>query len=198
MILTQGIILDSAPTNDPRYREVVEPNSAEDGKYYAWRFHFRQYNHLWMSLIGLVAAYSIVYNLVKDPTVQSMVKNQVIRLANYLNVYGYILVRPNGGFSFRGASGLLPALQYPFNQFFTRVTGQSYTANTNFEDILKKANVWESIEGDAKLLGMATALLKDASCFDVEVKERMEFAAAYLALTSTTPISSFQPLDDYS
>jgi hypothetical protein len=135
-----------APQYDPRYRQNVEPspdNPPESTGYYGWRYHFRQQEPSMDEMVGLIASYSIVYNLVKDSTVQSMVKDQVSKLADYLDTHGYLLARPYGGFSFRGASGLFPGFQYPFSRLFARISGRSFSSNTSFEDAMKKSNVWK-------------------------------------------------------
>jgi hypothetical protein len=179
-----------APPSDPRYYWYVPDDDPRRGDYYAWAYDFRHNEVSMDELVGLVAGYTIVYQLVKDPAVQSLVKEQVNKLATYLNANGYILVRPTGGFSLRGASGLLPTLQYPFNRAFFRITGTTFVANINFENIMRNANVWKCMESDANWFGLATALAKDKVCFDAE--QRDEFAAAYLAIQTNPKSSLFQ------
>lgn len=133
----------SAPPNDPRYMQITDT-----GKYYAWRSHFRHHEPSTDEIAGLIAGYSVIYNLVKDPTIQSLVRDQTNKLADYLNAHGYILVRPNGGFTLRGAAGILPILEYPFNRVFTRITGKSFSGyNVSFEDAMQKAKMWKCLEG---------------------------------------------------
>jgi len=175
-----------APPSDPRYYWYVPDKDPRHNDYYNWAWNFRHNEVSMDELVGLVAGYTIVYQLVKDSTVPSLVKDQVNKLANYLNSFGYILVRPTGGFSLRGASGLLPTLQYPFNRAFSRITGTSFTANTDFENIMTNANVMKCIGGTRFI----TDIPKILCCFDTE--NRDEFAAAYAAIQVNPKSNLFQ------
>jgi hypothetical protein len=141
-----------APTTDPRYKRFVPKateggNDKEHGDWYNWAWYFRHNEPSTDELVGLVAGYSMVYLLVQDEQIRTIVREQVTKLADYLNAHGYMLVRPIGGFSNRGHSGMTPALEYPFNRLFYRITGKSYSSNVSFEDVMKKANVWKCLEG---------------------------------------------------
>lgn len=97
-------------------------------------------------LMGLVMGYDMIYRLVNVPAVRTKVSNQVNRLGDYLAEHGYYLVRPEGGFSARGASGVLPALEYPFSQVFQRITGNPYYIRNGFQAVMEKADVWKALE----------------------------------------------------
>ena len=126
------------------------PENPEHDAWYNWARNFRHNEVSQDEIVGLVAGYSIIYELVKDASIQSMVKDQISKLADYLNAHGYILVRPYGGFSVRGASGMLPTLEYPFNRFFSRVTGRTFSQEVSFEDAMKKAKMWQCLEGPTR------------------------------------------------
>lgn len=150
-----------APPVDPRYFPYSEQKNEE---WYNTFFHFfRRVEPSMDELVGLVAAYSMIAQLVKDPTIQALVTDQANKLADYLNAHGFILVRPYGGFSARGASGILPAFEYPFNRVFNRITKKNYgSVSVSFEDAMKKANVWKCLEGPTmwwSIAGIAAAVL---------------------------------------
>ena len=97
-------------------------------------------------LVGLVAAYYIVFSLVNDPDIKNEVKRQITNLADYLAEYGYLLVRPCGGFTMRGASGISVATEYPFGRVFELITGEPFRARIGFEGALGKAKVWNCLK----------------------------------------------------
>lgn len=97
-------------------------------------------------LVGLVAAYDMVFSLVDDKEIKDEVKRQVNNLGDYLAEYGYLLVRPCGGFTARGAAGAIVALEYPFGRVFETITGDPYRARIGFEGALGKANVWNCLK----------------------------------------------------
>jgi hypothetical protein len=91
---------------------------------------------------GLVAGYDFVHRAVSDPDVVAEVKSQVQQLGTYLAANAYLLVRPEGGFSARGASGVLPAFEFHFGRVFSRITGSDFSAQTGFEGALQNAGLW--------------------------------------------------------
>jgi hypothetical protein len=109
-------------------------------------FDYRRWECSMDELSGLVAAYSALFELVPVPAVRTRVVSQVGRLADYLAEHAYLLVRPEGGLNYRGATGLLPALETPFNRVFTRVTGTSFPARTDFVGAMQQAGYWRLLE----------------------------------------------------
>jgi hypothetical protein len=97
-------------------------------------------------LVGLVGAYGILFELVPTQAVRSRVASQASRLADYLAEHGYLLVRPEGGLNYRGATGLLPALEAPFNRVFKRVTGSDFPARTDFVGAMRQAGYWRLLQ----------------------------------------------------
>ncbi|MGA7369592.1 MAG: hypothetical protein WBX01_10730 [Nitrososphaeraceae archaeon] len=133
-----------APSTDPRY---VRFKPQTDPEYGAWLEFFDKFRRMEPSMdeiVGLVSGYSMIST---DQIIQSMVREQVPKLADYLNAHGYILLRPCGGFSARGASGASPVFEFPINRAFSRITGRIFSASIGFEDVMRKAKMWQCIEG---------------------------------------------------
>jgi hypothetical protein len=97
-------------------------------------------------LAGLVGAYAIIFELVPTQAVRSRVVSQVARLADYLAEHGYLLVRPEGGLNYRGATGVLPAFEAPANRVFERITGASFPARTDFVGAMRQAGYWRLLQ----------------------------------------------------
>jgi hypothetical protein len=97
-------------------------------------------------LVGLIAGYMMVFELVEDQEVRDAVREQVNDLGDYLAEHGYTLVRPLGEFTSRGASGSLPALEFPFGRVFARITGNAYGSRTTFQGACEKAGTWARIK----------------------------------------------------
>ena len=77
-------------------------------------------------LVGLIMGYDIVFRLVDDQDIRDEVRRQVNNLGDYLAEHGYLLVRPGGGFTALGASGAIPAFEFPWQRVFERITGNRY------------------------------------------------------------------------
>lgn len=157
-----GRYLYSTPLNDPRYtpfmreyeskRSLPSDQKSEAQKSYeAARDHSLEFYRSWEpsqdELVGLVMSYDIIFRLVDDAEIRSKVREQVNNLGDYLAENGYLLVRPEGGFTARGASGFSVALEFPFGRVFERITGDPYRPRIGFEGALAKAGLWESLKG---------------------------------------------------
>lgn len=159
-----GGYLYSTPLADPRYTAYISddrfrklPHDQKGAYYFARRRSLKLYRAWEVSmdeLVGLIMGYDYVYRVVPDQDVRDEVKRQVQQLADYLAEHAYLLVRPAGGFSARGASGALPAFEFPFGQVFERITGDPYRTRSSFEGALQKAGVWPCFDGP---LAWATA-----------------------------------------
>ncbi|GAB7186751.1 hypothetical protein ATKI12_6582 [Kitasatospora sp. Ki12] len=113
-------------------------------------------------IVGLICGYDSVYRLVDDQDIKSEVQEQARWLGEYLAEHGYLLVRPCGGFTARGASGVLPALEFPWQRVFERITDQPasvYSPRVSFEGALDKAKVWDSLKGPLLNATIAGGLL---------------------------------------
>jgi hypothetical protein len=113
-------------------------------------------------LVGLVLTYDIVFALVDDAALRTEIRRQVTALSRYLARHGYLMVRPCGGFSARGASGALPAMEFPFSRVFERITGQPVEAAADFEQAMVKAGVWDCIRPSVQRWGIAGGVVLGA------------------------------------
>ena len=98
-------------------------------------------------LVGLIMGYDIVFRLVDDQDIRDEVRRQVNNLGDYLAEHGYLLVRPGGGFTALGASGAIPAFEFPWQRVFERITGNRYEPRVGFEGACGKAGVWDCLAG---------------------------------------------------
>ena len=162
LVGSNGRYLYSTPLDDPRYTPFMREYESKRGlkkedktqgqkAYEAARDHslgfYRQWEPSQDELVGLVLGYDIVFRLVDDAETRGKVRDQVNNLGDYLAENGYLLVRPNGGFTARGASGFSVALEFPFGQVFKRITDDHYRPRVGFEGALGKAGLWESLQG---------------------------------------------------
>jgi hypothetical protein len=143
------------PFQDPRYTGLMRTEDfkqlghSEKQAYTAARWksldRYRRWEPSMDELVGLIMGYDIVYRLVDEQAIRDEVRRQVNDLGTYLAEHGYLLVRPLGGFSARGASGVLPALGFPWGRVFERITGTPYESRASFKEACQKAGVWQSL-----------------------------------------------------
>ena len=166
------------PIHDPRSRRPMteaEWNAAKPQErdrsneaFSDWLDRYRNWEPSMDELVGLVAGYDVAYRLLTrrlnaDPSaggedVLTEIRRQADNLGDYLAEYGYHLVRPGGGFSARGASGALMALEYPFTRVFERITGNpagSYDIRHGFQWVMERADVWKALEEPFNLYSAA-------------------------------------------
>ncbi|HET7089225.1 MAG TPA: hypothetical protein VFL17_11275 [Anaerolineae bacterium] len=149
---------DGLPDDHPQW-QAYRARTAFMPRYRFWEPSMEE-------LAGLILAYDVIHRfLYTDYEIKAEVERQVNMLGDYLAEHGYILVRPCGGFTARGASGVLPALEFPFTQVFQRITGKTYESRASFDGAMEKAGVWESLKGPLRCgaaigstLGVAAAL----------------------------------------
>jgi hypothetical protein len=145
--------LHCTPLDDPRYQPYITQSEFDGlgGKVQQEEYWNRRQLSVEMlrswepsfdELTGLLAGYSFVSTVVSDPAIQSQIRDQVDRIGRYLAANAYLLVRPGGGFAAQGASGVGPALEFPFGRVFSRITGSAHTAQTSFEGALQNAGMW--------------------------------------------------------
>lgn len=144
------------PHRDPRHvtkriaatlgRLMTPAQQAEYTKNATDYFDYRRWECSMDELSGLVGAYSVLFELVPVPAVRARVVSQVSRLADYLAEHAYLMVSPEGGLNYRGATGLLPALEAPFNRAFMRITGMDFSARTDFVGAMQQAGYWRLLE----------------------------------------------------
>ena len=149
-----GAYLYSTPFNHPAYvpyNPVAHPdanpshNDDDPDRLQSLRLH-RHWEASQDELVGVVLTYDFVYHHIDDTQLRREIRRQVTNLGDYLAEHGYLLVRPSGGFSARGASGVLPALEYPFGRVFERITGNPYPSRASFERAMELAGVWPCME----------------------------------------------------
>ncbi|MCI0580786.1 MAG: hypothetical protein L0332_21565 [Chloroflexi bacterium] len=144
------------PFNDPRYVPPLteaqrshmsdEERQQYDEARTNCKVKYRYWEPSMDELCGLIMGYDVLFRLVEEQDVRDEICRQVNNLGDYLAEHGYILVRPCGGIAAQGGSGMLPALQFPFNRVFKRITGNSYYARVGFRGALVKAGVWDCIK----------------------------------------------------
>src|SRR5690349_10570232 len=98
-------------------------------------------------LTGRVATSSFVHRVARDAAVLAAVQQQATWLGNYLADHGYLLVRPMGGLSWRGATGPLPALEFPFARALGRITGIDVASRVDFPHAMELAGHWRQLAG---------------------------------------------------
>jgi hypothetical protein len=131
------------PDGDPQStRDVPGPLDRE-----RWNFclRYRHWEPSMDELNGLLMGYDLVYRLVRDKEVRNTIRAHVAKIGDYLAEHGYFMVRPGGGFTARGAAGVLPALEVPFGEIFLRITGDRYRARCGFTGAVKQAGMWEDL-----------------------------------------------------
>jgi hypothetical protein len=113
-------------------------------------------------LTGLVTLCWAVGKLAASPAIQSKIVQQTTLIGNYLADNGYVLVRPMGAVSWRGAMGLLPALEHPFSRALGATTMVDFRARTDFRGAMERAGYWQMLEGPItywQALGWSLAVL---------------------------------------
>ncbi|MCD2197679.1 hypothetical protein LQ327_30335 [Actinomycetospora endophytica] len=155
---TSGGYIYSVPARDPRHT-AYRPESvlsrlltdSQKSEYLANFADYTQSFRLWEpsqdELVGLVGAYAVVYDLVPIDGIRERVTAQIQRLAEYLASSGYLLVRPAGGITFRGAADTLPAFELPFNELFERILGERYPNKLDFVGGMLAAGYWPVLAG---------------------------------------------------
>ena len=120
LIGSNGDYLYSTPLDDPRYTPMLGVRTSPeqpDGSQRDLRRDsldlLRRWEPSMDEVVGLVQGYFMVHLLVDDQNIRSEVRRQLQNLGDYLAEYGYIMVRPGGGFAAR-PSGHFPVVEYPF------------------------------------------------------------------------------------
>jgi hypothetical protein len=98
-------------------------------------------------MVGLLAIYSVLHELVPTAAVTSVVREQAEKLGDYLAEHSYLLVRPTGGLARRGSAGALSGLEYAFDQAFGRIVGRPFARRTDFVGAMIQAGYWRILQG---------------------------------------------------
>ncbi len=134
------------PLDDPRYRRAVEAGIANStmGK---GQDRFRRWEPSKDEYIGLLAGLSEVFDTFSGSTdpahvaITNAVKVQCGRIARYLRDFGYLLVRPCGGVTARGAGEILPLLEFAFKHVFRRILGEEFSSSVSYAGALAAAGI---------------------------------------------------------
>ena len=182
------------PSNDPRHYPL---KSVEQNKREEYCRLYRRWEVSMDELVGLVTCYFMISQLVQDRDIQREVKIQVNKLADYLAEHSYILVRPCGGFTGRGASGILPALEFPFSRVFNRITGQSYFSRGDFKSAMEKGNVWKCLEGPIRTFSLAGVAATVATPFLSPLFTELGLRSLIMTGTPLNPVQIARSLAVY-
>ena len=121
---------------------------------HAQRDYWERYRRWELSMdevTGLVTTYWIIHKLARDSEIHTSVQRQARWLGNYLADHGYLLVRPMGGLSWRGASGLLPGLEFPFARALGHVAGLNLSSRSDFRRCMELAGHWRNLPDQSLL-----------------------------------------------
>lgn len=110
-------------------------------------------------LTGLVTSLWAIGKLARSENVAVSARRCASFLGNYLANNAYLLVRPMGGLSYRGSTGMLPTLQFPFSRALGSVTGEDYSPRTDFAGAMRKAGYWGVLDGPVTAGRVAGAVL---------------------------------------
>lgn len=128
------------PLQDPRYERAVREGVKD---------RFRRWEPSMDEYVGLMAGYALLFQTFKDDRgaegqqIIAEVRRQVALVGRYLQHVGYLLVRPCGGFTTRGAAGPNPCYEYPFSRVFRRITGEAFAVpgTATFDEAIRQANL---------------------------------------------------------
>jgi hypothetical protein len=96
-------------------------------------------------LSGFMAGYFMVHKLAGEGSpLRPVVAQRLAHVGSYLATFGYMLGRPGGGFTARGASGISVALEYPFSRAFLAICGREFPG-ADFDTACKAAGVWPAL-----------------------------------------------------
>jgi hypothetical protein len=117
-------------------------------KQYEYIDRYRRWELSMDEMTGLVTSCWIIGKLaVNKPDILGPIQRQASWLGNYLADNAYMLVRPMRGLSWRGATGILPALEHPFSRALGAAAGGAdFTSRTDFRGAMERAGYWPLIE----------------------------------------------------
>lgn len=111
-------------------------------------------------LSGLVGGLAIAHRLAgtRVPAVATAAQGIAARLGDYLADHGYLLIRPCGGFNARGATGVLPAMEWPLARALGGITGRDMSSRIGFDEALAVAGYQRTLQAQiARLVATAEA-----------------------------------------
>ena len=147
--------LFSTPPNDPRHFPYIPKdvgislmgeNQYEEYLNRRNRYleHYRKWEPSQDELVGVITTYIAAAEGSRAPSTKNIASVQLALIAEYLAQHAYLMVRPGGGLSARGAGDALPALEWPFTQAIKRVRGGDLGLKTaSVQEALQRAGVWD-------------------------------------------------------
>ncbi|MGA7179734.1 MAG: DUF3892 domain-containing protein [Thiobacillaceae bacterium] len=164
LVAQEGRYMFCSPSTDPRHwprrsrdtlvnlmgeQEALRYTQADENKVGAGRWgyidRYRRWEVSMDELVGLVLSYAMISKLTQSVNIRTEIVRQANNLGDYLAEHAWLLVRPTGGLNMRGATGVLPALEFPLNRALQSITGNDYAARTNFEGAMRKAGYWSCL-----------------------------------------------------
>ena len=182
-VLPCEFLLDPDPRRD-KARPYLGCTSARDSRYGTARETDEGQDRLrrWEPSIdeytGLVAAYLAAFDAFNPDLTRTLpgppvltaklhqradriiakVKAQTTRIARYLQGHAYVLVRPCGGVTMRGAGETNPCMAYAFGKAFERILGQGFPVTAGFDDAMAAAGLTDCPARGADLPNLPGAI----------------------------------------
>jgi hypothetical protein len=112
--------------------------------------HFLRYR-VWEpsmdEVVGMVTSLWLVNKLTPNKDVRDGARMQALSVGQCLADKGYVLVRPLGGLSYRGATGVLPMMEEPIARALFDITGEDFHSSTSFQEAMEFAGHWRQLAG---------------------------------------------------
>ncbi|HYK34324.1 hypothetical protein [Alloacidobacterium sp.] len=176
-LIENGNYLYCSPSTDPRHwplrnrdtlvnlmgeqetQRYIKANGTDLGdERWGYFDRYRRWELSMDELVGLVTTYFIINKLCTSAGTRMEVVRQANNLGDYLAEHSWLLVRPVGGLNARGATGILPALEFPLGRALQSITGNSYAARTDFAGAMKQAGYWNCLSDPLTLWTVAGAV----------------------------------------
>lgn len=111
--------------------------------------HYRRWELSMDELTGLVTSYWLISRLVRERRLRDETARQADAVGHYLADHGWMLVRPQGGFSWQGYGETLPAMEFPLSRALAAAAGQTtnYAARADIQQVLTLAGHWDQLAG---------------------------------------------------
>ncbi|MBL8699459.1 MAG: hypothetical protein JNK67_13870 [Alphaproteobacteria bacterium] len=186
-VLPCEFLLDPDPRRD-KARPFLNCTAARDSRYAAalrvqdGQDRWRRWEPSMDEYVGLVVAYLSIFDALADDLpatgprrsraerIIAKVKVQTGRVARYLQAHAYVMVRPCGGVTIRGAGETNPCMAYAFSRAFERILGQAFPVTATFDDAMRIAGLSDCLSRSADLPDPAQAI---ASLRDGQIWQRL-------------------------
>ncbi|MBM3521633.1 MAG: hypothetical protein FJX57_01635 [Alphaproteobacteria bacterium] len=156
------------PSQDSRYADALLVHKGQD-RFRRWEPSIDEYTGLVVAYLSIVDALSEDLRVpgpraTRAERVIAKVKIQTGRVARYLQAHAYVMVRPCGGVTIRGAGETNPCMAYGFSKAFERILGQAFPVTASFDDAMQAAGLADCIARASAppLMSQAIDVLRDA------------------------------------